>query len=155
MRPPPSLEELHDALLGGATATEVLTRLFGGPVVARKLASPPVALTLAQRGRLRLHAEERVVHRRVNLLAAGRPVSEADLWYIPGRLAGSMARQLMDTDVPFGAVVGPLRPLRQTLATRLCPDSRVLALEAMVLRPDGTPIALTSERYGTVGRIAV
>jgi chorismate-pyruvate lyase len=92
---------------------------------------------------------EALLHRRVALLARGVPVSEADLWYVPDRLPAAMAQALAETDSPFGTVVAPLRPGRETLRLRVCdgPEPIWLEIEALLRDGRGTPIALVHERY--------
>jgi chorismate-pyruvate lyase len=144
-----SVQILHEKLLTSPSATAVLEELFGAPVVIRRLACDPLALTPWQRERLAPTPAEPACHRRVMLLAAGKPVSEADLWYVPARLGAGMAEKLAETDEPFGAVVRPLRPSRETLATRICPPGEAVTLEHEALLRDrhGRPIALVMERY--------
>jgi chorismate-pyruvate lyase len=152
MRPPPTIQQLHEALLASPSATEVLGRLFGGPVVIRRLPCEPPALTPSQHAYLQPTAREPVRHRRVILLAAGQAVSEADLWYVPARLLPGMEATLHSTDTPFGAVVQPMAPTRQTLAARICAAGEPYGLEheALLRAADGTPFALVAERYGVV-----
>jgi hypothetical protein len=54
-------------------------------------------------------------------------LSEADNWYVPGRLTAEMNRLLDTTDAPFGRVVQPLEPYRRPI------DARILWLPL----PDG------------------
>jgi chorismate-pyruvate lyase len=149
MRPAPTVQQLHEALLGSPSATEVLARLFGGPVRARRLPCDPLALSPLQHFYLHPTPGEPACHRRVILLAAGRAVSEADLWYVPARLAPGMAALLRDTETPFGEVVRPIKPTRHTLAARICDPGEPHALEhqAVLRRADGAAIALVAERY--------
>jgi hypothetical protein len=88
------------------------------------------------------------------LLASDVAVSEADLWYVPGRLWPGMAAILSATDTPFGIVVRPMRPRRETLATRFCDPGEAYALEheAVLRDADGRAIALVMERYLRQGR---
>lgn len=149
MRPAPTVQQLHEALLTSPSATEVLRHLFGGPVLARLLPCDPMALSPLQHFHLCPTASEPACHRRVILLAAGRAVSEADLWYVPARLGPGMAETLRMTETPFGEVVRPMAPTRQTLAARICDPGEPYALEheAVLRRADGMPIALVAERY--------
>jgi hypothetical protein len=143
------VQQLHEALLASPSATEVLRHLFGGPVLARRLPCDPMALTPLQHFHLAPTTTEPACHRRVILLAAGRAVSEADLWYVPARLAAGMAAQLRDSETPFGEVVRPMSPTRHTFAARICDAGEPHALEheAVLRRADGTAIALVAERY--------
>jgi hypothetical protein len=149
VRPAPTILQLHEALLASPSATEVLRHLFGGPVIARRLPCDPLALSPLQHSYLGPTAAEPACHRRVILLAAGRAVSEADLWYVPARLAPGMAAALRNSETPFGEVVRPMAPTRHTLAARVCDPGEPHALEheAVLRRADGAAIALVAERY--------
>ncbi len=126
----------------------MIERFFGGPVTIRRLSVPALPHT-PHRLRLRVHAGEPVLHRRVMLLAGGAAISEADLWYVPGRLPPAMARALEETDAPFGAVIAALAPDRETLAvTQGDPgDAFCLDIAALLRGQDGLPLALVHERY--------
>jgi hypothetical protein len=90
-----------------------------------------------------------VAHRRVVLHAAGRPVSDADLWYVPARLWPGMAETLLTTAIPFGSVVAPMRPRRELLSFRFGAPDAAHALEHRALLRDqaGAPMALVHEYY--------
>ena len=149
MRPTVTVQTLHERLLASHSATEVLTQVFGAPVLIRRMTCDPLALTPWQRAQLNPTQSEPACHRRVTLLAGGQPVSEADLWYVPARLWPGMASILAQTDRPFGAVVRPMQPARETLASRLCAPGEPVVLEHEALLRDrqGRPIALVAERY--------
>jgi chorismate-pyruvate lyase len=149
MRPTVTVQALHERLLASHSATEVLAQLFGAPVVIQRMTCDPLTLTPWQRSRLEPTQAEPACHRRVTLLAGGLPVSEADLWYVPARLWPGMAATLAETDRPFGAVVRPMQPVRETLASRICGPGEPVALEHEALLRDrqGKPIALVAERY--------
>lgn len=82
----------------------------------RGAAKPPTA---EQRQRLQVTPETEVRYRRVQLRCGNRVLSEAENWYVPGRLTPAMNRLLDTTDGPFGKIVQPLEPYRQTFAVRL------------------------------------
>jgi chorismate-pyruvate lyase len=149
MRSAVTVQALHEKLLASDSATEVLAQTFGDPVVACRMLCDPLALTPWQRAQLAPTQSEPACHRRVTLLAGGRPVSEADLWYVPARLWPGMAATLAETDRPFGAVVRPMQPVRETLASRVCAPGEPVALEheALLRDREGRPIALVAERY--------
>ena len=46
-------------------------------------------------------------------------LSEADNWYVPGRLTEEMNHLLEETEAPFGKVVAALHPFRRTFETKL------------------------------------
>ncbi len=99
-------------------------------------------------------------------------LSEAENWYLPGRLTPDMNHTLETSDTPFGRVVAPLDPYRQTFAARLlwsplpegwersprsvppCLSSGPLAIpgalfehRAVLLGRDNRPIAEVHEVY--------
>jgi len=149
VRPAVTVQMLHEKLLASASATAVLEELFGAPVVVRRMSCDPLALSPWERAQLGPTQDEPACHRRVTLLAAGKPVSEADIWYVPARLWPGMQAALTHTDTPFGAIVRPMQPTRETLATRFGAAGEPVALEHEALLRDqqGRPIALVAERY--------
>ncbi|HEX9368525.1 MAG TPA: hypothetical protein VF921_17985 [Vicinamibacterales bacterium] len=77
---------------------------------------PPTA---EQRQRLEVTDQEEVRYRRVQLRCGTRVLSEADNWYVPGRLTPEMNRLLEATETPFGKAVESLEPYRRTFAVTL------------------------------------
>jgi hypothetical protein len=77
------------------------------------------APTAEQRQRLQVPAEAEVRYRRVRLRCGERVLAEADNWYVPGVLTAEMNRVLDTTDAPFGKVVQPLGPYRQTIEVKV------------------------------------
>jgi chorismate-pyruvate lyase len=75
--------------------------------------------TEEQRQRLRVDASDQVKYRRVRLRCGNRVLSEADNWYVPGRLTKAMNKLLDTTDTPFGRVVQPLEPYRRTFSMKV------------------------------------
>jgi hypothetical protein len=55
----------------------------------------------------------------VRLACGGVTLSEADNWYVPGRLSAAMNQELETSDTPFGKVVRPLRFQRHTVSAEL------------------------------------
>lgn len=92
-----------------APATVVATRTSGQH-------KPP---TPQQRAELKVSADEPVRYRQVRLSCGQRTLSQAENWYVPGRLSEAMNAELDTTDTPFGKVVAPLRPTRTTLEMTL------------------------------------
>jgi len=107
-------------------------------------------------------------YRRVRLACGERVLSEADNWYLPGRLTPEMNRLLDETDSPFGVVVKSLAYQRHTLSATLLfhplPDGWDLAPPAAgapgrliiphallqheaVLTTGGAPFSLVIETY--------
>jgi hypothetical protein len=77
---------------------------------------PPTA---EQRVELGVSPTEPIRYRRVKLTCGAVVLSEADNWYVPGRLTPEMNKQLDNSDTPFGLVVRPLHFQRHTLSSRL------------------------------------
>lgn len=112
-------------------------------VLARSGGSPPDELAAV----LDAPAEE-TLFRRVVLGRGTLPLATAENLFLPGRLSPAMRRALAETDTPFGAVLGPLRPHRLTLA-RAWGDAEasVLVQTALVLSHGGTVLAAVRERF--------
>jgi chorismate-pyruvate lyase len=72
-----------------------------------------------QRRELGVGPAEDVRYRRVRLLCGPVVLSEADNWYVPGRLTSEMNKLLETTDVPFGKAVQALHFQRRTLSSKL------------------------------------
>jgi len=120
------LQTLNADLLSHDSATLTLERWCAD----HRLAEPP--RILARRVRdvakpvpdelravLKVDAEEPVAYRRVQLMCGSHVFSEADNWYVPGRLTADMNQRLNTTDEPFGKVVQPLHFQRRTLSAEL------------------------------------
>lgn len=173
------VQGLNAEILASRSATATLEKWCGDHALAREprvvaevLAGEPVAPTAEQRQRLRADSGEVVRFRRVRLRCGGLVLSEAENWYLPGRLTPEMNRVLETGDTPFGRVVASLEPHRQTFAARLlwsplprgwerarrhvppCRTSGPMAIpaalfehRALVLARDGRPIAEVHEVY--------
>ena len=171
------LETLNADLLSHDSATLTLERWCG----AHRLASPArvVALrvpdvdkvpTPGQRRELGVAPAEAVRYRRVRLMCGGLVLSEADNWYVPGRLTAEMNELLDTTDTPFGAAVRPLHFQRHTLSSTLLwlplpagwetdaagaralragqpMPPKLLEHRAVLTLPDGTPFSEVVETY--------
>ncbi len=70
--------------------------------------------TQDQLERLQVQKQDDVAYRQVRLLCADLLVCEADNWFVPSRLTDAMNIALQTTDTPFGKVVAPLQPYRDT-----------------------------------------
>ncbi len=144
----PTLLALHETLLSSHSATAVLRALFGDPVEIERVAdgAPATACACAA---LAVGDLAEVTHRRVMLRAGGRAVSDAELWYVPGRLWPGMADTLLTTAIPFGSVVAPMQPRRETLSFRFgaAGEAHALAHRAILRDATGVPIALVHEFY--------
>lgn len=122
------VETLNGEILAGRSATLVLEKwcldhgLSGGGeanIIAQGVKGADKPISAEQRQRLQISADEPVRFRHVRLTCGPRILSEADNWYVPGRLTAEMNRQLEETDTPFGKVVRPLEPYRQTFFAKL------------------------------------
>ncbi len=88
-------------------------------ILARRADTIPEPPTAATRADLQLGAHEDVRYRRVELTCGDHVLSVAENWYVPARLTADMNQQLDTTQTPFGKVVRPLQPHRETIAAEL------------------------------------
>ncbi len=120
----------------------------------RALAAPCVDAAIMER--LGVKNWSGIRYRRVWLASGGRVLSVAQNWYVPVRLDSPMAARLDDGATPFGAVIAPLAPTRETLnaerlwdgtgqGTRL--PAALLRHHALVRAGDGTPLCEVNEIY--------
>ena len=120
------VETLNAEVLASRSATLTLEdwcrdhQLATEPTIVAELVRGAVKRpTAEQRQRLQVASEAEVKYRRVLLRCGNRVLSAADNWYVPDRLTRDMNRLLDTTGTPFGKVVQPLDPYRQTFAARL------------------------------------
>jgi hypothetical protein len=171
------LQTLNAELLSHDSATLTLERWCD----VHKLASPPRIVaspvrdidkppTPEQRRELGVAATDAVRYRRVRLMCGTLVLSEADNWYVPGRLTPEMNQLLDTTDSPFGVVVRPLHFQRHTLSSTLLwlplpagwemnaasrrgvaadqpMPAQLLEHRAVLTLPDGTPFSEVVETY--------
>jgi chorismate-pyruvate lyase len=139
-------------------------------IVAERVPGTDKPPSPEQRRELGVTPTEQVRYRRVRLLCGAVVLSEADNWYVPGRLTPEMNRLLDATDTPFGKVVQPLQFHRHTLSStvlwRPLPEGwemsaapakdgvpvlpmpqKVLEHRALLSLPDGTPFSEVIESY--------
>jgi hypothetical protein len=119
------LQSLNADLLSHDSATATLTRWCGD----HHLAANPKIIALQEPGdappdaavlqALKAGPDTPVRHRRVKLACGDRVLSEADNWYLPGKLTLDMNRTLDTSTTPFGAVVKALNFQRRTLSASL------------------------------------
>jgi hypothetical protein len=173
-------QTLNAEILASSSATQSLEKwcrdhkMAPDPiVVARVIAGFDKAPTAEQLQRLQATGVNDVKHRRVELRCGSHLLSEADTWYVPGRLTAEMNKLLETSETPFGKVVQPLRPYRQTFAVthlwsplpagweqqrraRGQPGERAKALvlpkdlfehRAILYTSDHDPLAEVNERY--------
>jgi chorismate-pyruvate lyase len=116
------IETLNAELLSNPSATLTLERWCGAhrlaaeaKVSAHLVRGEDKQIAPEDRARLAIAAEEPLRYRRVQLFCGDKLLSEADNWYVPGRLTPEMNRLLDQTDTPFGRAVKELEFQRQTL----------------------------------------
>lgn len=157
------VERLNADLLAARTATSVLE----ARCASLALADPPRVRAEVERGRapasaspartrLKVGKGEVLGYRRVRLMCGDHLLSEATNWYVASRLTPEMNAALDSSDVPFGRVILPLSPRRETYATWTVKARRapaggvVIRHRAIVLDQAGRPLAAVVEHYQRV-----
>lgn len=117
------IQTLNASLLASRSATTTLEKwcadhkMAAEPkIIAQRAGGAEKEPDEETRQRLGVPPGETVKYRRVALSCGGHILSEADNWYVPGRLTPDMNRTLETTDTPFGKAVAPLQPFRRTIA---------------------------------------
>lgn len=170
------MQTLNASLLASRSATATLEKWCADhkmapepKIVATRAAGPDREPDEETRKRLALAAGEAVKYRRVALSCGGHVLSEADNWYVPGRLTPEMNRTLETTDTPFGKAVAPLQPFRRTIemtmrwsplpagwelappapegAGALAPPHEIFEHKAVLYTPDQKPFSEVHEHY--------
>jgi hypothetical protein len=120
------IQTLNAAILSSPSATATLEgwcrdhKLAANPVmVADVVRGADAPADAEQRRRLAVNDDETVKYRRVRLRCGDRILSQAENWYVPGRLTAEMNRLLETTNTPFGRAVQSLEPYRQNLGATL------------------------------------
>jgi chorismate-pyruvate lyase len=120
------IETLNAELLAARSATAILEKwcadhhMAEAPkIVAKRAEAAEKPASAETRQRLAIGEGERVKYRRVALVCGAHVLSEADNWYVPGRLTQEMNRLLEETETPFGEVVAALHPYRRTFEAQL------------------------------------
>jgi chorismate-pyruvate lyase len=153
----PRLAEFERTLAAQDSATAAL----GQWCQARRLADPPTIRAeqagtmpqpLPEIRRLLAAPDEPLAYRHVRIVCGDAVLSEADNWYVPGRLTAGMNETLASTRTPFGRVVAPLGFRRERLSSARgraadCPKGTVLSHRARLVLPDGRPLSLVTECY--------
>lgn len=143
------------------TLIDWLTERHGGADVELRARVRALGMTdhdSALLHRLGVNDWHEISYRRVWLVHRGRVMSVAENWYVAARLGDDMAAHLSDGATPFGSVIAPLHPTRETLLTeRLWRDDdtdtagtlppALLRHHALVRGGDGTPLSEVSEVY--------
>jgi chorismate-pyruvate lyase len=177
------LQTLNANLLSHDSATSTLERWcevhrLASParIVAVRVPGSEKPVSPELRRELGVTPTEPIRYRRVRLLCGTVVLSEADNWYVPGRLTAEMNKMLDSTDAPFGRVVQALHFRRHTLSSTqlwfplpegwemnaippsdsssvLAIPSELLQHRALLTLPDGTPFSEVVETY-TAGVLA-
>lgn len=161
------LQTLNAELLSHDSATLTLERWCDvhhlatpAKVVAARVTGVDKEPSPDQRRELGVSPSEPVRYRRVKLLCGSVVLSEADNWYVPGRLTPDMNRLLDSTDTPFGKVVQTLHFQRHTLSSTLLwrplPDgweTRRVGVDTPGVDTPGvaTPVAISPMAAGADG----
>jgi len=117
------IESLNAEILSSPSATLTLERwcrdhALADPaqILAHRVDAPAAPPSAEVRSDLQVSAQDPVRYRRVELTCGAHVLSVAENWYVPSRLTPDMNRLLDDTQTPFGKVVLPLKPHRETRA---------------------------------------
>jgi chorismate-pyruvate lyase len=152
--PAASVARLKSEILSGESATRVLTRWcanlhLASPAIIRAERDTTMKdASTETRALLKVAADEPIRYRRVKLVCGDHVLSEADNWYVPGRLTAEMNSRLDTSDTPFGTAVHALDFHRKTLdAVTELDASTPLRVRAVLLTPDETPFSLVIENY--------
>ena len=120
------LQTLNAEILASRSATASLEHwcrdhqsVADARIVAQVLPDAARAPDASQRERLEISERDQVRYRKVQLRCGSRVLSEAENWYLPGRLTPEMNRLLDTTGTPFGRAVESLEPYRRTFAVTL------------------------------------
>jgi chorismate-pyruvate lyase len=157
---PALMQALNDELLASRSATQTLERWCGDHqlaapprIVARLVTNTEKPATAEQRQHLHVASTDVVKFRHVRLQCGARVLSEADNWYVPGRLTAEMNHLLETTDTPFGTVVRSLEPYRETRAVTMfwtaggAPPEALFAHRAVLFTRDHVPFSEVYEVY--------
>ncbi|WP_235037571.1 MULTISPECIES: hypothetical protein [unclassified Novosphingobium] len=121
-------------------------------VTAQTLAQTNAALPANLHEALGIASDEAFALRNVRLSCGGAVLSVAWNWYVPSRLTAPMNEALARSDAPFGKVVAPLGFRRKSLSmvagpAENCPADTISTHQAMLVLPDGRPLAYLVECY--------
>lgn len=109
---------------------------------------------------LQLAPGESPAMRKVRLSCGQTVLSVAWNWYVPSRLTPQMKETLHTSDAPFGKVAAPLRFRRKPLETlrgraENCPEGTISTHRAILVLPDGRPLAYLIECYTAANLTAI
>jgi hypothetical protein len=121
----------------------------GTRILARQVQPAPVPPPADARQALALKPGEAVRYRRVQLMCGDRVLSNADNWYLPGKLTDAMNGTLVHTRTPFGRAVAALHFSRRNLETVYLPPGgqSVLRHSALLTTGKGEPFSFVVETY--------
>ncbi len=161
------LQSLNAELLANKSATAVLEtwcadhKIASVPkIIARRIEAQSRAPSEQTRVRLKIGVDTLVEFRNVALMCGDVVLSVAQNWYVPERLTPEMNKVLTTSETPFGKVIAPLSPTRQTVSATLLwsvlPDLKLpqsplpenlLEHRAVLSTGEGLPIAEVVETY--------
>jgi hypothetical protein len=153
--PEPQLAAFEAQLEANPSATAVLQSWCdaharpGTRIVARQVQPAPVPPPAEARQALAIKPGEAVRYRRVQLMCGGRVLSNADNWYLPGKLTDAMNHTLDRSQTPFGRAVAALHFSRRNLETVYLPpgDQDVLRHSALLTTEKGEKFSFVVETY--------
>jgi hypothetical protein len=121
----------------------------GTRIVAHQVQSASVPPPENARQALAITPGEAVRYRRVQLMCGDRVLSNADNWYLPGKLTDAMNDTLEHTETPFGKAVAALHFDRRNLSTIFLPPGGqdVLRHSAVLLTNKRQPFSFVVETY--------
>jgi hypothetical protein len=121
----------------------------GTRIVARQVQPAPVPPPAEARQALAIKPGEAIRYRRVQLMCGGRVLSNADNWYVPGKLTDAMNDRLDRSQTPFGRAVAALHFSRRNLSTDFLPPGgqSVLRHSALLTTGKGEPFSFVVETY--------
>lgn len=170
-------QRLQGELQSRPSATETLrlwcaAHHWADPAQIRAIRDPAAVKPASPAVRSLLGAGPRtpIRYRRVKLVCGERVLSEADNWYLPGKLTAEMNKSLDETDTPFGVAVKALDFHRQAVGSRIlihpydeappAPGAKpgaeppplvlpyaVIQNSAVLLTGDGAPFSVVVETY--------
>lgn len=160
MMPAPTLDQFEATLARHDSATLALEEWCGmqgiaNPKITAQILPDSGEGSAAQEEihrRMKVSGDDDLALRHVTLSCGGTVLSVAWNWYVPALLTPAMKDALRSTDIPFGKVVAPLRFRREPLATLAgaganCPGDTISTHRAMLVLPDGRPLAYLVECY--------
>jgi hypothetical protein len=121
----------------------------GTRIIARQVQPAPVPPPADARQALAFKSGDAVRYRHVQLMCGDRVLSNADNWYLPGKLTDGMNEMLEHTQTPFGRAVAALHFRRRNLSTTFLPPGgqSVLRHSALLTTGKGEKFSFVVETY--------